>query len=146
MDDGLTPTRPTAFSQEGLSLIEILVSIVLLSLVGIAFALSLGTGQEEIVDDGYRRMALTLTEEKMEELKALKYDDPHLATDALHQDPVTLDDRGTVDIADDLTGTRSWTVTEIAGNNSYKRIALTLAWSAGGQTHTVALDTFVAQR
>lgn len=123
------------------TLVEILVSIVLLSLIGVAFALSLGVGQGEIVDGGYRRMALTRAEEKMEVLKALGYADL-----AGGDDTVTLDDRGTVDIADDLTGTRSWTVTEIAGSNSYKRIALKLKWFAGGRTHTVALDTFVAQR
>lgn len=146
MDDRLTPNEPWRSSQAGLSLIEILVSIVLLSLVGVAFAMSLGAGQEEIVDDGYRRMALTLAEEKMEQLKALGYNDPNLGVGVTHQETVTLEDRGTESTADDLKATRSWTVTEMAGTDSYKQISLTLSWTTWGRMNTVTMDTFVAQK
>ncbi|MBI2875600.1 MAG: hypothetical protein HYY20_01820 [Candidatus Tectomicrobia bacterium] len=148
--DSLIPLRPPRLSQDGLSLIEVVVSVVLLSLVGIGFALSLGLGQGEIVDEGYRRMALTLAEEQIERLKALNYNDAALSAGAypvtvLHQDTVTLDDRGTVSTTDDLTGTRSWRVSEMNGVGSYKWVALTLSWTTGGQTHSVALDTYIAQ-
>ncbi|MDY6856638.1 MAG: hypothetical protein SWO11_18415 [Thermodesulfobacteriota bacterium] len=121
-------------SQQGISLIEIITAAFILLTIVISIGYMFATGRGNIDGTGNRRAALTAVMEKVEQLMDLPYNDLDL-TPGNHDDPsnpIVIDNRGTIDIVDDLKGFLRWNVVNFddkangEGNSDYKIITVTI--------------------
>jgi prepilin-type N-terminal cleavage/methylation domain-containing protein len=116
-------------SQRGLTLIELLVAAVVFAIVVVALVEFYYWGRARIMEVGLRRSALAQAQGKMEELRVLSFIDADLA-DGTHGPQ-------TVQIAENLTGTQTWSVTTsddptngyTGSEEDYKAVVITVTWS-----------------
>ena len=139
---------------------EVMVSVVVFSIAIVFLYQMLFSGRMQVEFEGERRVASKAAEQKIEELKYAGYG----STDAgatwesvtmdvgTHPaDPVfTLDDRGTADLQDDLTGEMQWTVRETTWTESGvttegKVVDLTIRWPEDWLRDQVRVVTVVAK-
>jgi prepilin-type N-terminal cleavage/methylation domain-containing protein len=145
-------------NENGYSLIEILVSVIVFSIAIVFVYQMLWSGQTTVHFEGERRVALRMAELKMEELKYAGYASSgsegdwtsvNMGVGPHPNDPtVTLDARGTAGTGDDLIGDLRWTVrdTSWAGSGvttDAKVVIVTVEWPQGSIRDRVRLTTLV---
>jgi prepilin-type N-terminal cleavage/methylation domain-containing protein len=146
--------------EDGYSLIEIMVAVIVFSIAIVFVYQMFLSGQATVRFEGERRVALKLAEHKLEELKFAGYGSEGVDADwtsvnmhiGLHPaDPVVLlDDKDTLDPVDDLVGSMTWAVRETTWVDSgvdvtAKIVDLTLTWPLGGDRDRVRLVTLVGK-
>ncbi|MBD3368115.1 MAG: prepilin-type N-terminal cleavage/methylation domain-containing protein [Candidatus Eisenbacteria bacterium] len=127
-DDGVELRQA---GQNGFSLIELVVAVVVFSIAIVFVYQMLFSGETTVAFEGERRIALRMAELKIEELKYAGYASTGVDSDwtsvdmtvGTHPDDptVVLDDRGTDTTTDDLLGDLQWAVRDTS-------------WSGGGVT------------
>ena len=150
----------TIRNQRGISLMEIMVSVVVLS-IAIVFLYHMLFGGRVLVEiEGERRMALKLAEHKIEELLYVGYgssgpDDDWTSVNldvGTHpaDGTVLIDDRGTGNAGDDLMGTMSWTVrdtsyTDVGATADCKVVRVTVEWPLSSSRESVSVATLIGR-
>lgn len=120
---------------DGFSLIEVLAAAGLISLVALGFAAGAERGVRYSSYNRNLGAATALAQDKMEELRSRNAGDLQLL-DGAHADPLNpLTALGT---AGGLY-TRRWTVMDNMPATGLKTIAMTVTWTAQGETHRVRL-------
>jgi len=140
----------------GLTLIEVILAIALASIGLLAYGILSGAVVERNAVSKKSSVAVTLAQDKIEELK-------ELATRVILSDADTLDspvyDSGTQswtatsggEIIDskgvaggsDALYTRTWTITPIGGADYFTNILVTVSWDNAART--VSLNTYITQ-
>jgi prepilin-type N-terminal cleavage/methylation domain-containing protein len=147
--------------QGGLTLIEVLVSVVVLGIVIAPMFDAFVRGRVMVQHRAEERVALRLVERKTEQLLAAggaaDGDDSNITstnmTDGSHpsNSAITLITRGDADTSNDVIGDLSWAVstetwTDPAGSwedATYKRVTVKLAWPLGAHRDSVQISTIV---
>jgi hypothetical protein len=139
---------------------EVMVSVVVFSIAIVFVYQMLFSGRMQVEFEGERRVASKAAEEKIEELKYAGYGSTDAGADwtsvsmdvGTHpSDPtIVLDDRGTPDPQDDLTGEIHWTVsdtswTEYGVTTDGKVVDLTIRWPEDWLRDEVRVVTVVAK-
>lgn len=147
-------------NENGYSLIEILVSVIVFSIAIVFVFQMLWSGQTTVHFEGERRVAARMAELKMEELKYAGYASAGSDSDwtslnmglgAHPSDPtVTLDRRGTSDTVDDVVAALRWAVRETSWAGSgvttrAKILEVEVEWPEGSPRDRVKLTTLVGE-
>jgi prepilin-type N-terminal cleavage/methylation domain-containing protein len=149
-------------NQRGVSLMEVMVSVVVFSIAIVFLYQMLFSGRMQVEFEGERRVASKAAEQKIEELKYAGYGSTDAGADwtsvtmdvGTHPvDPtIVLDDRGTPDEADDLTGEIQWTVRDTSWTEPLsgittdaKVVDLTIQWPEDWLRDEVRVVTVVAK-
>ena len=101
-----------SLNSKGFTLIEVLVSLVILAVSLLALAGLMTTTTKNNAFGGHLTEAATLAQDKLEEFRAIKWDD-------------VLTNSDSVTGSTGITYTRSW---EIGGTNPLKEIVITINW------------------
>ena len=146
--------------QSGVSLMEVMVSVVVFSIAIVFLYQMLFSGRMQVEFEGERRVASKVAEQKIEELKYAGYGSTDTGADwtsvtmdvGTHPtDPtIVLDDRGTAEASDDLTGVINWTVrdtswTESGVTTEGKVVDLSIQWPEDWLRDEVRVVTVVAK-
>ncbi len=142
-------------NERGFSLVEALLSVFLLGVGIIAVVGTTGTIMDKNNDSRKSSIAMTLAQDKIEYFKGVGQAWLLAGADGLDSPDVvggvwTADIGGeTVDSEGDAansgsTYNRSWTITDLAGENFLFGVSITMTWQDGG-TQTLQLDTEVTQ-
>jgi prepilin-type N-terminal cleavage/methylation domain-containing protein len=147
-------------NQSGISLMEVMVSVVVFSIAIVFLYQMLFSGRMQVEFEGERRVASKMAELKVEELKYAGYGstDTESGWESLSMDVgdhpsdprVVLDDRGTADTQDDLVGLMTWTVRDTTWDDSgidteAKIVDLTIQWPEAWVRDEVRVVTAVAK-
>jgi hypothetical protein len=139
---------------------EVMVSVVVFSIAIVFVYQMLFSGRVQVEFEGERRVASKAAEQKIEELKYAGYGSTDSVTDwtSLSMDvgthpadpTIVLDDRGTAETGDDLTGEIHWTVrdtswTEYGVTTDGKVVDLTIQWPKDWLRDEVRVVTVVAR-
>jgi Tfp pilus assembly protein PilV len=116
-------------SQQGISLVEILVAAMIFAIVSLAVVEFFYLGRAYIREMGLRRTALALAQQKLEQLRAVAFEATDLAVGNHGPEGVSM--------ADNLTGSRAWSVVwqdDVANGYSgsdqdYKEVTVGVVWS-----------------
>lgn len=143
-------------SSSGLTLIEVLIAVVLASVGMLAYGMLTGSVIERNVVSKKSSVAVTLAQDKIEELKELgariilsdadTLDSPFYDSSTQSWTPTTGGE--TID-AQGATGgpqalyTRSWTITPVNGADYFTIILVTVSWEGKGQA--ISLSTYITQ-
>lgn len=145
-------------NRSGLTMIEILVSVILLAVLVVPLADSLVVGRTFTSHRGEKLMALRLVERKAEQLMAAGYasvgpDDDILSTNmtiGTHPESpsIVVNTRGDADGSNDVFGDLTWDVTRdayAAGSDSVRRklVRISLRWPSGAPRDSVSVATVV---
>lgn len=122
---------PFPDSQKGFTLLEVLVAIVILSVALLGMATLTGSIVHYNQFASEITGAATLAQDKMEELKNTSYSGINDSTE-------------TIDI-DNITYTRTSTVTTDSPAAGMKTIVVQVTWDWQGQTRNVVLNTIIAE-
>ena len=118
-------------SKKGTSLIEVMVAILILVIVIMGSSLLFVYARSQIHLRKHYRVAVQLTAQKLEELKAGSYND---IVGSEMQESIPLED---------LSYSRSLETEDIG---SYKKVKVTTYWEQMGKEHNVSLVTFIAPK
>ena len=118
-------------SAAAVTLIEVMVAVLIVTIVIIGGSLLFVTGRSQINQQKQYRAATYLAAQKLEELKAGNYG------------AITVGDTEESLSLEDLSYSRS-THTEDAG--SYKEVTVTVSWGLTGNEHNVSLVTSIAPK
>jgi prepilin-type N-terminal cleavage/methylation domain-containing protein len=147
--------------QEGLTLIEVLVSAVVLAIVVTPAFDAMVRARVLVAHRGEERIALRLVERKTEQLLAAGYnsqgDDSNIqsvnVTNGVHptNKAILLVSRGDDDASNDVIGDLSWTVTATTWSDAtstyedadYKVVEVKLAWPRGAHRDSVSIVTIL---
>ncbi|MCM8783986.1 MAG: PT domain-containing protein [Candidatus Omnitrophica bacterium] len=135
--------RIKIIEREGFGLVEVMVSVLLLTLITGGTLLVLGVPEKVISEMGRRRQAINFCQDTLEDLISKHSSDPSFFNSAelapgTHRSelpPSTLKDR--------FSGTREYTVEDLEGG-VYKKITVKTSWIAGGKTGSKTLVTLLA--
>lgn len=146
-------------NNSGLTMIEILVSIIVLAVLVVPLADSLVVGRSFTAHRGEKRMALRLVERKAEQLMAAGYasagpDNNILSTNmTIGTHPtspsIVVNTRGDTDNSNDVFGDLNWYVVRdayAAGGDSVrmKLVEVRLRWPSGAPRDSVSVTTVVS--
>jgi prepilin-type N-terminal cleavage/methylation domain-containing protein len=145
--------------QSGLTMIEVMVSVVVLAIaIAPAFDAML-RGRLLVAHRGEERMALRLVERKAEQLLATGYESTgsdanvqstNMAAGTHPTDPtILLVTHGDADASNDLYGDLTWTVNPVLwtdplgvyDDTNYKQVDIKLAWPSGAHRDSVVIST-----
>ncbi len=116
--------------QIGLSLLEIMVSIVLLALIILPMAVMFGNGAAFLRNNEIENSALVIAQRKLEEIKTLEFEDIVNGNGSVNED-----------------GTNYMVNTVINENVNLKNITVTVNWvGVNGNNHQLQLETIVTRR
>lgn len=142
-------------NEQGFSLIEVLMTVILLTLGILAVARMTATIMDKNIDSRKTSLAMTLAQDKIEYLKGTArawllsgadgLDSPDLVSGVWTEDigGETIDSEGNA-AASGSTYTRTWTISEVGGENFLYFISIVMTWQDSG-TQTLQLDTQVTQ-
>ncbi len=145
-------------SAAGVSLVEILVSVVVLGMVIVPIFNSLVSGRVLAAHRGEKRMALRLVERKVEQLMAAGYGSAGSDADvqSVNLDPgahptdpsIVVNTWGDADVSNDVLGNLEWAVVPISwsspGDSVYaKMVEVKLTWPSAAPRDSVAITTLV---
>jgi Tfp pilus assembly protein PilV len=148
----------TLRGQAGVSIIEVLVSVVVLAIVVVPIFNSLVAGRTLTAHRGEKRMALRLVERKVEQLMRAGYgasgSDSDVSsinlTSGLHPaDPsIVVNVRRPSDTSDDLVGSLTWNVVPVAWPSPgdsvrAKVVEVRMTWPASSPRDSVSVTTIV---
>ncbi|MBN2566139.1 MAG: prepilin-type N-terminal cleavage/methylation domain-containing protein [Candidatus Eisenbacteria bacterium] len=147
-------------NERGISLMEVMVSVVVFSIAIVFLYQMLFSGRMQVEFEGERRVATKAAELKVEELKYAGYGSTDTVNDwtSLSMDvgthpgnpSIVLDGRGTADTQDDLMGNIQWVVRDTSWIDSgitteAKVVDLTLEWPQNWLRDRVRIVTLVAK-
>jgi len=126
-------------NEHGVTMIELLIAIALLSIGLLALFTLQSTAIQGNRDSKEATTAVFLAEKKIEELKNIPFINLTLGT--------------TTDSSNPMTGSgtpggiynRSWSVQSYSGSANMKQITVTVSWTQSGQNHSMVLDTLVSK-
>jgi Tfp pilus assembly protein PilV len=118
-------------SAAAVTLIEVMVAVLIVTIVMIGGSLLFVTGRSQINQQKHRRAAVQLAAQKLEELKAGDYD------------AITIGDTEESLSLEDLSYSRS---THAEDASSYKDVTVTVSWGPTGNEHNVSLVTSIAPK
>ncbi len=148
--------------QSGMSMIEVLVSVVVLAIVVAPMFDAFVRGRVLVAHRAEERIALRLVERKLEQLlsaggASVGSDDDVTSVNmdaGTHpiSSAITLITRGDTDTSNDVLGDLTWTVTPItwvdplgvSDDTTYKLVEVTLAWPLGNHRDSVSVTTIVS--
>ncbi|MBD3368589.1 MAG: prepilin-type N-terminal cleavage/methylation domain-containing protein [Candidatus Eisenbacteria bacterium] len=154
----LKRVRRTMTTDRGVTMIEILVSIVVLSILIVPIFDSMVSGRTLAMHRGEERMALRLVERKAEQLLKAGYgavgSDADVSsvcmTSGVHPtDPsIVVSTRGDDDAANDLLGDMTWSVVPVIWSSPgdsvrAKLVEVKLRWPQGAPRDSVTVSTIV---
>jgi len=117
-------------NQNGFSLLEIMISLVLLALIMLPMAVMFGHGAAFLRNNEIENTALLLAQRELEEIKTMEFED--------------IGDENKNVTQDGTTYTVNTSVTE---NGNLKNITVTVAWvGINGTNRQLQLETVVARR
>jgi len=152
---------PDLKNQKGLTLIEVLVSVVVLAIVVTPAFDAMVRGRVLVAHRGEERLALKLVERKAEQLLAAGYNSSGIDADiqsvnldnGVHptNKSILLVSRGDNDASNDVIGDLYWRVTPVTWSDpsgssddaTYKIVNVVLAWPRGAHRDSVSLSTIV---
>jgi len=129
----------------GFTLIEITMSVILIPLLWFAMYISLAVNTMLISQAKHRAQAVFIAQQNLDRMRIITYADLFpVAAQA-----VTIDNRGTVDIGDDLAGTMDIILGELFAGGHFRQITVRISWNentVGGlvRTLTESLATIVS--
>lgn len=147
--------------QSGLTLIEVMVSVVILAIVVAPMFDAFVRGRVMVTHRAEERVALRLVERKLEQLlaaggSAAGSDADITSTNMTagthpQNSTITLLTRGDADTSNDVIGDLTWTVTSVTWTDpygmsddaTYKQVAVKLAWPAGAHRDSVVVHTII---
>lgn len=148
-------------NQNGLTIIEVLVSVVVLGIVVAPMFDAFVRGRVLVAHRGEERVALRLVERKVEQLLAsggaADGTDADITstnmTTGTHptNSAITLITRGDTDTSNDVIGDLTWTVTSVTWTDAlgvwndatYKQVVVELAWPRGAHRDNVSITTII---
>lgn len=145
-------------SARGVSVIEVLISVVVLAIIVVPVFNSLVAGRVLTSHRGEKRMALRLMERKIEQLMQPGYASGGSDEDitSVNLDPgthpvdpsIVVSTRSLVDISDDLVGELTWTVTPVAWSSPgdsvrAKLTEVKLRWPSDNPRDSLTLTTLI---
>lgn len=134
---GVFSSKPGAFSrlnENGFTIIEILIAVVLIVIGLVAFGILGGSVVDQNALQKRSDLALTLAQQKLEELKNTALSSTLTASNNGNDNPTLLNN----------TFTRSWTVTNGAAG-SMAALSVVVTWADKGNTKTESLKTYISQ-
>jgi Tfp pilus assembly protein PilV len=149
---------PRGRKDSGISLIEVLVSVVVLGIVIVPIFDSFVTGRILASHRGERRMALRLVERKAEQLMNAGYgsagsdvdvESTSLAPGTHPTDPsIVVNTRGDSDVANDVLGSLNWTVVSVVWSSPgdsvrTKMVEVKLRWPSQSPRDSVSVTTLI---
>jgi len=156
---GGAPRRPLLRgNQSGLTMIEILVSLIVLAVLVVPIVDALVVGRSFTAHRGEQRMALRLVERKIESLIAAGYGSSgsdanvssvNLAPGSHPTAPdIVVNTRGDSDPNNDVFGDLTWNVTvdaySTAGDSVYRKlVTVKLAWPQGAYRDSIVASTVI---
>lgn len=143
-------------NNSGLTLIEILISVVLASVGLLAYAMLTGTVVKKNADSKRSTIAITLAQDKAEEIKDLGVgillsnanglDSPAYDSGANTWSATTggetIDSEGNTGTSGAYY-TRTWTISVVGSANYFTDVTVTVTWDSGAET--VSLQTLITQ-
>ncbi len=150
-----------ARNQRGLTMIEIMVSVVVLAIVIAPMFDAFGRGRVMVAHRGEERVALRLIERKVEQLlqaggAASGTDTDITSTNMVAgthptNSAITLITRGDLDTSNDVIGDLTWDVTSVTWTDAagtwddatYKHVVTKLAWPQGAHRDSVSVTTII---
>ena len=151
----------TVRNQKGLTMIEVMVSVVVLAIVIAPMFDAFVRGRVMVAHRGEERVALRLIERKVEQLLqaggAASGSDADITstnmTAGTHptSSAITLITRGDLDTSNDVIGDLTWNVTSVTwadatgtwDDATYKHVVTKLAWPRGAHRDSVSVTTIV---
>lgn len=148
--------------QSGLTIIEVLVSVVVLAIVVAPMFDAFVRGRVLVMHRGEERVALRLVERKVEQLlaagSAAAGDDANVTSTNMASgthpinSAITLITRGDNDTSNDVLGDLTWTVTSVTWTDpigswddaTYDFVVVNLAWPLGAHRDSVSVSTIVS--
>ncbi len=148
--------------QKGMTMIEVLVSVVVLGIVVAPMFDAFVRGRVLVAHRAEERIALRLVERKLEQLLAAggssSGTDANVTSTNMDagthpiNSAITLVTRGDLDTSNDVLADLTWTVTSItwtdpsgaSDDTTYKQVVVTLAWPLGGHRDDVSVTTIVS--
>ena len=142
----------------GVSVVEVLISVVVLGIIVVPVFNSLVAGRVLTAHRGEKRMALRLMERKVEQLMQPGYASGGSDDDisSVNLDPgvhpidpsIVVSTRSFVDISDDLVGELTWTVTSVAWSSPgdsvrAKMTEVKLRWPSDSPRDSLTLTTLI---
>lgn len=146
--------------EAGSSLIEVMVAVIVFSIAIVFVYQMFWSGGSQVYQEGERRVALKMAEQKVEELKYAGYSSTgsdadwtslNMSVGTHPTDPtVVLDDMNTVTAVDDLIGAMQWVVRDTSWTSMgvtvhCKIVNLRLGWPEGAVRDRVRLVTLVGE-
>lgn len=132
---------------DGFTLIEILVSIILIPLVWFAISISLSVNAMLISQSKHRAQAVFVAQQELDRLRTSDY----TTLASVSNVNVTIDTRGTTTTGDDLIGKKNIVVQlETSPLRHYRQVTATISWSEkildilGTRTLTESLATIIS--
>jgi len=126
-------------AQGGLTLLEVMIALVILS-IGLLALSGMQITSINANGSGFKSTtAVSLADQRMQQLKNLSFSDPSLTAGAHAETPLKVS-VGTSDGVHGVVYNRSYTVTDSSPIAGVKLIAYTVTWTDGG-THSVSLMT-----
>jgi len=147
-------------SEAGTSLIEVMVAVIVFSIAIVFVYQMFWSGGSQVYQEGERRVALKMAEQKIEELKYAGYSSTgsdanwtsvNMNVGTHPTDPtVVLDDKNTVTTVDDLVAAMQWVVRDTSWASMgvtvhCKIVNLRLQWPEGAVRDRVRLVTLVGE-
>ena len=148
--------------QSGLTIIEVLVSVVILAIVVAPMFDAVVRARVLVAHRGEERIALRLIERKVEQLLAVGAEgagsDANVSSTHMGSgshpinSAITLVTRGDNDTSNDVLGDLTWTVTPVTWTDpfgtwddaTYDQLVVTLAWPRGAHRDSVSISTIVS--
>jgi len=128
-------------SEKGLTLIEVLVSAVVLVIVILGGMQFFIFGSARINREGHRRAALELAQQKIEELLASNYGEVVSGSETgLPLDGIDCNRSTEVTYVDDPADALG---TDDDDPQDYKRVSVIVSWNETGRLNTVILETWI---
>ena len=133
--------------RSGATLTEVVIAVLIMGISTSAILGAFIVGKYAVERAKHRTVAVNHIAGELEEIMETAYVS---VTPGTTNQSVTIDDRGTVDASDDLTGMRTVTVTEMAaGTYGYKKVLATMLWADVGWGTKSSLDesaiTYITQ-
>ena len=139
--------RIVIHNSKGLTLIEMLISIFLISIVGLALMQTTLVSMSQNLKNSMRDEAVAVADERMTQLRTLPFN---------YTDPIPGDlsaTGGGLPVADltvtktvrssAVVYTRMRAITDIGANASAKQVTITVQWTYKGQTYTHGITTIL---
>jgi type IV pilus assembly protein PilV len=126
-------------NEQGFTLIEFLIAVMLLSIGLLGLVTLQSTAIRGNLDAKELTTAVFLAEKKMEELKNTSFGSLTLGT--------ANDAHNPIDGSGQSGGifSRTWNIQNYTGSSQMKQITVSISWTLAGKSHSASIDTVIAR-